>query len=199
MLFSPCPSKSVNGTLGLLEYSLGGAHRGRVCKLSGRQLRRATRKRVPPECESQQCNICCVPLDASRISPPKWNSSFAALGNSEAISLCFLDLRGDGEHRRELAGRPVNGHSLCPGSHHDSVRLLFRAEGIAAEGNVNQEQMVLADVDLNLLEEQRINGTVLPLNDLIKDAYDQVIHCTDRKPAVAAAEDRAIHETTRAL
>jgi len=66
-------------------------------------------------------------------------------------------------------------------------------------GNVNQEQKVLADVDLNLLEEQRINGTVLPLNDLIKDAYDQVIRCTDRKPAVAAAEDRAIHETTRAL
>jgi predicted amidohydrolase/GNAT superfamily N-acetyltransferase len=75
----------------------------------------------------------------------------------------------------------------------------FARDGIAAEGNVNQEQMVIADVDLNLLEEQRINGTVLPLNDLIKDAYDQVIHCTDRKPAVAAAEDRAIHETTRAL
>jgi predicted amidohydrolase len=75
----------------------------------------------------------------------------------------------------------------------------FARDGIAAEGNVNQEQMVLANVDLNLLEEQRINGTVLPLNDLIKDAYDQVIYCTDRKPAVAAAEDRAIHQTTRAL
>lgn len=57
----------------------------------------------------------------------------------------------------------------------------FARDGIAAEGNVNQEQMVIADVDLNLLEEQRINGTVLPLNDLIKDAYDRVIHCTDRK------------------
>jgi hypothetical protein len=30
---------------------------------------------------------------------------------------------------------------------------------IAAEGSVNQEQMVIADVDLNLLEEQGINGT----------------------------------------
>ena len=57
----------------------------------------------------------------------------------------------------------------------------FARDGIAAEGSVNQEQMVIADVDLNLLEEQRINGTVLPLNDLIKDAYDRVIHYTDRK------------------
>lgn len=61
----------------------------------------------------------------------------------------------------------------------------FARDGIAAEGNVNQEQMVIADVDLNLLEEQRINGTVLPLNDLIKDAYDRVIHYTDRRPQVA--------------
>jgi predicted amidohydrolase/GNAT superfamily N-acetyltransferase len=56
----------------------------------------------------------------------------------------------------------------------------FARDGIAAEGTVNQEQMVISDVDLELLEEQRINGTVLPLNDLIKDAYDRVIYCTDR-------------------
>lgn len=56
----------------------------------------------------------------------------------------------------------------------------FARDGIAAEGTVNQEQMVVSDVDLELLEEQRINGTVLPLNDLIRDAYDRVIHCTDR-------------------
>ena len=46
--------------------------------------------------------------------------------------------------------------------------------------------MVISDVDLGLLEEQRVNGTVLPLEDLIRDAYDSVIHCTDRdgeKPA----------------
>jgi predicted amidohydrolase/ribosomal protein S18 acetylase RimI-like enzyme len=60
----------------------------------------------------------------------------------------------------------------------------FARDGIAAEGTVNQEQMVLADVDLDLLEEQRMNGTVLPLNDLIRDAYDRVIHCVDhREPA----------------
>jgi predicted amidohydrolase/ribosomal protein S18 acetylase RimI-like enzyme len=56
----------------------------------------------------------------------------------------------------------------------------FARDGIAAEGTVNQEQMVVSDVDLELLEEQRVNGTVLPLNDLIKDAYDRVIYCTDR-------------------
>ena len=52
----------------------------------------------------------------------------------------------------------------------------FARDGIAAEGAVNQEQMVISDVDLELLEEQRVNGTVLPLNDMIKDAYDRVIH-----------------------
>jgi predicted amidohydrolase len=63
----------------------------------------------------------------------------------------------------------------------------FARDGIAAEGSVNQEQMVIADLDLHLLEGQRINGTVLPLNDLIKDAYDRVIHCTDRKTAASVA------------
>lgn len=55
----------------------------------------------------------------------------------------------------------------------------FARDGIAAEGMVNQEQMVISDVDLDLLDEQRVNGTVIPLNDLIKDAYDRVIHRTD--------------------
>jgi predicted amidohydrolase len=52
----------------------------------------------------------------------------------------------------------------------------FARDGIAAEGTINQEQMVISDVDLALLDEQRINGTVIPLNDMIKDAYDRVIH-----------------------
>jgi predicted amidohydrolase len=56
----------------------------------------------------------------------------------------------------------------------------FARDGIAAEGSVNQEQMVISDVNLDLLSEQRINGTVLPLDDLIKDAYDHVIHYSDR-------------------
>lgn len=59
----------------------------------------------------------------------------------------------------------------------------FARDGIASEGTVNQEQMVIADVDLGLLEEQRVNGTVIPLKDLIRDAYDRVIHCTARNVA----------------
>jgi predicted amidohydrolase len=58
----------------------------------------------------------------------------------------------------------------------------FARDGIAAEGNVNQEQMVMADLDLNLLDEQRVNGTVIPLRDLIRDAYDRVIHYSDHRP-----------------
>jgi predicted amidohydrolase/GNAT superfamily N-acetyltransferase len=76
----------------------------------------------------------------------------------------------------------------------------FARDGIAAEGTANQEQMVISDVDLALLDEQRVNGTVLPLDDLIKDAYDRVIHCTDRrdaeKPAGAPAAGHA--ETPKA-
>jgi predicted amidohydrolase len=73
----------------------------------------------------------------------------------------------------------------CMATHYGQSAILtpsdyfFARDGIAAEGTVNQEQMVIADVDLNLLEEQRINGTVLPLNDLIRDAYDRVIHYAD--------------------
>jgi len=34
-------------------------------------------------------------------------------------------------------------------------------------------------VDLDLLDEQRVNGSVIPLQDLIKDAYDNVVHFSD--------------------
>jgi predicted amidohydrolase/GNAT superfamily N-acetyltransferase len=64
----------------------------------------------------------------------------------------------------------------------------FARDGIAAEGNVNQEQMVISDVDLDLLDEQRVNGTVIPLKDLIRDAYDRVIHCSDHPSVNNAAE-----------
>jgi len=57
----------------------------------------------------------------------------------------------------------------------------FARDGIAAEGTINQEQMVFADVDLDLLDEQRVNGSVIPLQDLIKDAYDNVVHFSDFK------------------
>jgi predicted amidohydrolase len=57
----------------------------------------------------------------------------------------------------------------------------FARDGIAAEGTINQEQLVVADVDLDLLDEQRVNGSVIPLQDLIKDAYDSVVHFSDYK------------------
>jgi hypothetical protein len=56
----------------------------------------------------------------------------------------------------------------------------FARDGIAAEGTFNQEQMVISDVDLDILDEQRVTGTVIPPNDLIKNAYDRVIHCEDK-------------------
>lgn len=58
----------------------------------------------------------------------------------------------------------------------------FSRDGIAAEGNINQEQIIVSDVDLSALDEQRVNGTVIPLDDLIKDAYDHVFHYTDLFP-----------------
>jgi predicted amidohydrolase/ribosomal protein S18 acetylase RimI-like enzyme len=66
----------------------------------------------------------------------------------------------------------------------------FARDGIAAEGTINQEQMIVADLDLDLLDEQRVNGSVIPLQDLIKDAYDNVVHLSDYKGhKPARAED----------
>ena len=65
----------------------------------------------------------------------------------------------------------------------------FARDGIAAEGTINQEQLVVADVDLDLLDEQRVNGSVIPLQDLIKDAYDNVVHFSDYKGQKPVAVD----------
>jgi predicted amidohydrolase/GNAT superfamily N-acetyltransferase len=65
---------------------------------------------------------------------------------------------------------------LTPSDYH------FARDGVAAEGTLNQEQMIVCDVDLDLLREQRISGTVIPLDDRIEDAYDQVIRCSDGVP-----------------
>jgi predicted amidohydrolase/GNAT superfamily N-acetyltransferase len=65
----------------------------------------------------------------------------------------------------------------------------FARDGIAAEGTINQEQLVVADVDLDLLDEQRVNGSVIPLQDLIKDAYDSVVHFSDYKGQKPAGSD----------
>jgi predicted amidohydrolase len=73
----------------------------------------------------------------------------------------------------------------------------FARDGIAAEGTVNQEQMVISDVNLDLLDERRINGTVIPLNDLIRDAYDRVIHYADRGNGETPTEPRALAPAAR--
>lgn len=41
----------------------------------------------------------------------------------------------------------------------------FARDGILAEGNVNQEMMVIGDLDLDIIKEARERGTVLPLHD----------------------------------
>lgn len=51
----------------------------------------------------------------------------------------------------------------------------FSRDGIAAEGVVNMEQVVVADVDLDALAQNRLNGTTIPLYDKRQDIYlDQV-------------------------
>jgi predicted amidohydrolase/GNAT superfamily N-acetyltransferase len=74
----------------------------------------------------------------------------------------------------------------------------FARDGIAAEGTLNQEQLVVADVDLDLLDEQRVNGSVIPLQDLIKDAYDNVIHYSDyRGPKLVEADLAGVLRASR--
>ena len=63
----------------------------------------------------------------------------------------------------------------------------FARDGIAAEGNENQEQMVLSDVDLALLDERRVNGTVIPLNDKLKEVYEHVAVFKDKGEVTAKA------------
>jgi predicted amidohydrolase len=50
----------------------------------------------------------------------------------------------------------------------------FSRDGIAAEGIINQEQIIIADLDLDSLDENRIKGTTIPLLDKRKDVYEKV-------------------------
>lgn len=63
----------------------------------------------------------------------------------------------------------------------------FARDGIAAEGTLNQEQMVVSDVDLALLDERRVNGTVIPLNDKLKEVYEHVAVFKDKQEVTAKA------------
>lgn len=51
----------------------------------------------------------------------------------------------------------------------------FARDGIAAEGTLNVEQIVVADVDLKDLEGNRLNGTTIPLYDKRKDVYEHPV------------------------
>ena len=51
----------------------------------------------------------------------------------------------------------------------------FARDGIAAEGTPNLEQIVLADVNLENLLKNRINGTTIPLYDKRQDVYDNPV------------------------
>ena len=47
----------------------------------------------------------------------------------------------------------------------------FSRDGIAAEGIINDEQIVIADLDLDLLDENRLKGSTIPLMDKRQDIY----------------------------
>ena len=51
----------------------------------------------------------------------------------------------------------------------------FSRDGIAAEGVVNMEQIIIADVDLDALTQNRINGTTIPLYDKQRAVYQNPV------------------------
>jgi len=51
----------------------------------------------------------------------------------------------------------------------------FARDGIAAEGVTNMEQVVVADVDLDALTQNRLNGTTIPLYDKMRDVYQSPV------------------------
>ena len=57
----------------------------------------------------------------------------------------------------------------------------FARDGIAAEGTPNMEQIVVADVNLENLLKNRINGTTIPLYDKRKDIYNRPVEIVSTK------------------
>lgn len=55
----------------------------------------------------------------------------------------------------------------------------FARDGIAAEGVVNMEQIVIADVDLAALAGNRINGTTIPLYDKRTELYGNAVQIVE--------------------
>ena len=49
----------------------------------------------------------------------------------------------------------------------------FSRDGIAAEGMINHEQIVISDLELDLLDENRLKGTTIPLLDKRRDVFSK--------------------------
>ena len=59
----------------------------------------------------------------------------------------------------------------------------FSRDGIAAEGVVNMEQVVIADVDLDALMQNRLSGTTIPLYDKRREFYADPVEITSARCA----------------
>jgi predicted amidohydrolase len=57
----------------------------------------------------------------------------------------------------------------------------FSRDGIAAEGVINQEQIIIADLNLDLLDENRLKGSTIPLMDKRRDIYNNKAVVEDAK------------------
>lgn len=82
---------------------------------------------------------------------------------------------------------PVEGLGL----HYGQASILtpsdypFSRDGIAAEGIANTEQIVIADVDLELLFTNRVDGTTIPLYDKRVELYASRVETIRTAPASA--------------
>ena len=80
-------------------------------------------------------------------------------------------------HTSTVGNLPVEGLGL----HYGQAATItpsdfpFARDGIAAEGTPNVEQIVVAEVDLNDLETNRVKGTTIPLYDKRKDVYENPV------------------------
>jgi len=63
----------------------------------------------------------------------------------------------------------------------------FSRDGIAAEGVTNMEQVVVADVDLDALTQNRINGTTIPLYDKMRQVYRDPVEIVSARSSTGKA------------
>lgn len=57
----------------------------------------------------------------------------------------------------------------------------FSRDGIAAEGMINHEQIIIADLELDLLDENRLKGTTIPLLDKRRDVFNKKVEVIETK------------------